>query len=70
MEVFLSHLLAISFEEEENLTGETARDFWMRLATAGAPRDDEQGGEDDGDHQDGGGEDAAEGEKRGSKEDD
>ena len=47
--------MAISSEEEEdeeeNLTGDAAGEFWM--ATAGAPRDDEQGGEDVGAPQDG-----------------
>ena len=56
MEVSLSHQMAISSEEEEedeeeNLTGDAAGEFWM--ATAGAPRDDEQGGEDVGAPQDG-----------------
>ena len=86
MEVSLSHQMAISSEEEEedeeeNLTGDAAGEFWM--ATAGAPRDDEQGGEDvgaprvgpgggeeDGGNQGGGYATDAQGETRGSKEDD
>ena len=63
MDVSLSHQLAISSEEEEeeeeNLTGEAAGEYWMRLATAGAPQDDGGGeggqgdrkGGDDGGHQ-------------------
>ena len=82
LEVSLSHQLAISSEDEdedeENLTGEAAGEYWVRLATAGAPQDDEPGGEDHGaqDRVGGGEEDgnqacsAAEKEKKGSKEDD
>ena len=87
MEVPLSHQLEMSSEdgeeeEEENLTGEAAGEYWMRLATAGALHDDEQEGEADGAPHDGlgGGEEvggnqyggdatSAEGKKGESKED-